>query len=144
MLSDTPRVARVRRHFQHPTSLLRLPCAGCIYTLNVPLSLCTLGVLLDSDLSMKQHVTKTCQLAYMELKKIAAIRPFLTEDATKTLVSILHSFEVRLLQLRSPRVPFKCHSSPLTHTKLSSPSHLQIASVPTLQPSSEKATLASR
>ena len=46
-----------------------------------------LGVLLDSDLSMKQHVTKTCQLAYMELKKIAAIRPFLTEDATKTLVS---------------------------------------------------------
>ena len=46
-----------------------------------------LGVLLDSDLSMKQHVTKTCQLAYMELKKIAAIPPFLTEDATKTLVS---------------------------------------------------------
>ena len=46
-----------------------------------------LGVLLDSDFSMKQHVTKTCQLAYMELKKIAAIHPFLTEDATKTLVS---------------------------------------------------------
>ena len=46
-----------------------------------------LGVFLDSDLSMKQHVTKVCQLAYMELRRIAAIRPFLTENATKTLVS---------------------------------------------------------
>ena len=46
-----------------------------------------LGVLLDSDLSMKQHVTKICQLSYIELKRIAAIRPYLTEDATKTLVS---------------------------------------------------------
>ena len=34
-----------------------------------------LGVLLDSDLSMKQHVTKTCQLAYMELKKLLPFAP---------------------------------------------------------------------
>ena len=46
-----------------------------------------LGVFLDSDLSMKQHVTKVCQLAYMEFRRIAAIRPFLTENATKTLAS---------------------------------------------------------
>lgn len=41
---------------------------------------------LDSNLSMKQHVTKVCQLAYIELRRITAIRPFLTENATKTLV----------------------------------------------------------
>ena len=46
-----------------------------------------LGVFLDSELSLRQHVTKTTQLAYIELKRIASIRSFLTEDATKTLVS---------------------------------------------------------
>jgi len=46
-----------------------------------------LGVYLDSDLSMKQQITKLCQAAYIELKRISSIRPFLTEEATKTLVS---------------------------------------------------------
>ena len=87
---------------------------------------------------MKQHVTKTCQLAYMELKKNCCHSPLPHRRRHKNSCFILHSFEVRLLQLRSPRVPFKCHSFPPTHTKLSSPSHLQIALVPTLQPSSEK------
>ncbi|KAK7092145.1 hypothetical protein V1264_009742 [Littorina saxatilis] len=46
-----------------------------------------LGIFLDSDLSMKHHVMKVCQSAYIELKRIGSIRPYLTEDATKTLVS---------------------------------------------------------
>ncbi|KAK7116650.1 hypothetical protein V1264_002289 [Littorina saxatilis] len=46
-----------------------------------------LGIFLDSDLSMKHHVMKVCQSAYIELKRIGSIRPYLTEDDTKTLVS---------------------------------------------------------
>ena len=41
-----------------------------------------LGVILDSNLSMKKHVIKICQTAYFELKS-----RFLTEDAAKTLVT---------------------------------------------------------
>ena len=36
---------------------------------------------------MKKHVIKICQTAYFELKRISLIRRFLTEDATKTLVT---------------------------------------------------------
>ncbi len=36
---------------------------------------------------MKQHVMKTCQIAYMELRRISSIRHYLTLEATKTLVS---------------------------------------------------------
>ena len=36
---------------------------------------------------MKKHVIIICQTAYFELKRISAIRRFLTEDATKTLVT---------------------------------------------------------
>ena len=46
-----------------------------------------LGFILDSKLSMKKHVLKICQTAYFELKRISSIRKFLTEDATKTLVT---------------------------------------------------------
>ena len=45
--------------------------------------------MLDSKLSMKimKHVIKICQTAHFELKRISSIRKFLTEDATKTLVT---------------------------------------------------------
>ena len=46
-----------------------------------------LGFILDSKLSMKKHAIKICQTAYFELKRISSIRRFLTEDATKTLVT---------------------------------------------------------
>ena len=45
------------------------------------------GFILDSELSMKKHIIKICQTAYFELKRISSIRRFLTEDATKTLVT---------------------------------------------------------
>ena len=45
-----------------------------------------LGFILDSKLSMK-HLIKICQTAYYEFKRISSIRRFLTEDATKTLVT---------------------------------------------------------
>ena len=46
-----------------------------------------LGFILDSILTMKQHVIKICQTAYYELKRISSIRRYLTEDAEKQLVT---------------------------------------------------------
>ena len=46
-----------------------------------------LGFILDSNLTMKQHVIKTYQTAYYELKRIISIRRYLTEDAVKQLVT---------------------------------------------------------
>ena len=46
-----------------------------------------LGFILDSNLTMKQHVIKICQTAYYELKRISSIRRYLTEDAAKQLVT---------------------------------------------------------
>ena len=43
-----------------------------------------LGVILDSNLSMKKHVIKICQTAYFELKCISSVFRFLIEDAAKT------------------------------------------------------------
>ncbi|WP_419615719.1 reverse transcriptase family protein [Thiolapillus sp.] len=56
---------------------------------NIPFSYSArnLGFILDSELSMKKHVIKICQTAHFELKRISSIRRFLTEDATKTLVT---------------------------------------------------------
>ena len=41
---------------------------------------------------MKKHIIKICQTAYFELKRISSIRRFLTEDATKTLVTSYINF----------------------------------------------------
>ena len=42
------------------------------------------GFIFDSDISMKQHIIKTCKAAYTEIRRISSIRQYLTEDATKT------------------------------------------------------------
>ena len=36
---------------------------------------------------MQHHISKTCQVAYLELRRISSIRNYLTLEATKTLVS---------------------------------------------------------
>ena len=46
-----------------------------------------LGFILDSNLTMKEHVIKICQTAYYELERISSIRRYLTEDAAKQLVT---------------------------------------------------------
>ena len=46
-----------------------------------------LGVIFDSDLSLKQHVIKTSQAAYMEMRRISTIRHYVTYDATKILIN---------------------------------------------------------
>ena len=66
-----------------------LPDLITLGSYNIPFSdsARNLGFILDSKLSMKKHVIKICQTAYFELKRIGSIRRFLTEDATKTLVT---------------------------------------------------------
>ena len=46
-----------------------------------------LGVILDSNLSVKKHVIKVRQTAYFQIKRVSSIRRFLTEDAAKTVVT---------------------------------------------------------
>ena len=46
-----------------------------------------LGFIFDSDLSVKQHIIKTCKAAYIEIRRISSIHQYLTEDATKTLAN---------------------------------------------------------
>ena len=66
-----------------------LPDSITLGSHNIPFSdsARNLGFILDSKLSMKKHIIKICQAAYFELKRISSIRRFLTEDATKTLVT---------------------------------------------------------
>ena len=70
-------------------STVPLPDSITLGSHNIPFSDSdrNLGFILDSKLSMKKHIIKICQTAYFELKRISSIRRFLTEDATKTLVT---------------------------------------------------------
>ena len=56
-----------------------------------PIPLChkvrNLGVYLDSNLSMDQHVNLLCRSVFLELHRIGHLRRHLSVDATKTLVS---------------------------------------------------------
>ena len=83
----------------------------------------TLGVTLDSSLSMHQQVTNTCTAAYIELRRISPICQYLTVDATKTLISafvlsrldycnaLLSGVPQYLLdRLKSPKCSCKTHS----------------------------------
>ena len=66
-----------------------LPDSITLGSHNIPFSdsARNLGFIFDSKLSTKKHIIKICQTAYFELKRISSIRRFLTEDATKTLVT---------------------------------------------------------
>jgi len=48
-----------------------------------------LGVHLDETLSMKEQVTSLCRSSYFHLRKIASIRPYLSDESTAQLVSSL-------------------------------------------------------
>ena len=49
----------------------------------------SLGVILDSQLTMSTHITSLCRLGYYQLRQLRGIIQSLTPDATKTLV---HAF----------------------------------------------------
>ena len=70
-------------------STISLPDSITLGSHNIPFSdsARNLDFILDSNLSMKKHIIKTCHTAYFKLKLISSIHMFLTEDAAKTLVT---------------------------------------------------------
>ena len=52
-------------------------------------TVCILGVTLDQNLSFQQHVSRTCQICNLELRRINSIRHYLSQNALKTLISAL-------------------------------------------------------
>ena len=73
-----------KKILQHPS----LPDSILINdtTVSFSSSVPSLGVTLDQSLSVQQHISNVCKVAYLELSKIGYIRHFLSTDATKTLV----------------------------------------------------------
>ena len=59
----------------------------CVNLMKIKLKVRNLGFILDSNLTMKQHVIKICQTAYYELKCISSIHRYLTEDAAKQMLT---------------------------------------------------------
>ena len=47
----------------------------------------SLSVIFDKSLSMSEQVNKICQVCYIEIRKTASIRHYMTTEATKTLVT---------------------------------------------------------
>ena len=97
-----------------------------------------LGFILDSNLTLKQHVIKICQTAYYELKRISSIRRW--RRCSKTTGNFLCIVQTRLLQLSSHGHSELCNStnaeSPkyccTPHSQSSTPSKLHIS--PTAAP----------
>ena len=58
-----------------------------------------LGVSLDPTLSFQQQISSVCRICYLELRRISAIRHYLSEDVNKKTVVCVCSFKTRLLQL---------------------------------------------
>ena len=56
-------------------------------SIHLSLSVRNLGVTLDQNLSFQQHVSRTCQICYFELRRINFICHYLSQDALKTLIS---------------------------------------------------------
>ena len=57
-----------------------------------------LGVCVDPTLSFQQQIS-ACRIYYLELRRISAIRHYLSDDVTKKTVVCVCSFKTRLLQL---------------------------------------------
>jgi len=54
-----------------------------------------LGVLLDSELTMKQHIIHVISISYYHLRRLRQLRCHIPQDAMKQLVcSLLHHFSV--------------------------------------------------
>ena len=75
--------------FSNLSQLAQLPPCPTIAQSEVTFtdSVRNLGVIVDKNLSMKGHVSKVCQLCYLELRRIGSVRRYLSPEATKTLVT---------------------------------------------------------
>ena len=79
-------VKQLRPFIHYVYSIVDSVLLGCH---NIPFSVSArnLGFILDSRISMMKHVIKVCQTVYFQIRRIGSIRTYLTEDATKTLIT---------------------------------------------------------
>ena len=121
-----------------------LPDSITLGSHNIPFSdsARNLGVILDSNLSTKKNVIKTCQTAYLQLKRISSIRRFLTEDAAKTCY-LLYPVTARLLQLSPHGYTQFCHPASPENSKLCCKTRSLGTPSPPLNTSPGKTALAS-
>ena len=77
----------------NPSSIRKIPNITSIQIGNTMVqavrSAKNIGAILDSDMSMTQHINSTIRCCYAHLRKVAYIRPYLTQNATETLVNSL-------------------------------------------------------
>ena len=73
--------------FKHPQA----PLSICLATISFSDSVKILGFYLDKDLSMKEHSNFICKTAFLEIQHISTVGHYLTDDATKTLISLVLS-----------------------------------------------------
>ena len=68
-----------------------LPSVSHIEDADVPFasSVKNLGVTLDSNLNMSQHISNTCKAAYIQIRHVSSIRHLLTTQTTQTLICSL-------------------------------------------------------
>ena len=71
------------------SSLLNTSFSADLNVISIHLSstVRNLGVTLDQNLSFQQHVSRTCQICYSDLRRINSICHYLSQDALKTLIS---------------------------------------------------------
>ena len=74
---------------KHNQKSLPLPSSVGLNRTSIHLSsnVRNLGVTLDQNLSFQQHLSRTCQIWYFELRRINSICHYLSQDALKTLIS---------------------------------------------------------
>ena len=83
-----------------------------------------LGVTLDQNLSFQQHVSRTCQVCYLELRRINSIRHYLLKDALKTLISAFCPVKNRLLKFSTRWLSKAAHSQTLKSSEQLCKAHL--------------------
>ena len=76
---------------KHNQKSLSLPFSADLNGTSIDLSstVRNLGVTLDQNLPLQQHVSCTCQICYLEFRRINSLRHFLPQDVLKTLISAL-------------------------------------------------------
>ncbi len=62
-------------------------------------TVCNLGVIFDSEMSMKAHVSSINRSAYPQLKNLRAIKPFLDMEAANTAAHAFVSFRLKCRKL---------------------------------------------
>ena len=67
-----------------------------------------LGVCLDPTLSFQQQISSVCRICYLELRRISAIRRYLSEDVTKKLLCAFVLSRLYYCNSLSAGCPFGC------------------------------------